>query len=240
MPRHDTAKDRASQIFRRRQIADLATLKHALGTPSRTTVFRVLSSAGYLTSYSHAGRYYTLRRIPRFDEAGLWAHGEALFSKDGTLRATIVRMVGEAPAGKTHEEFQAQLRLRAHDTLLDLARDHRIGRADLDRFYLYISADKTVGKEQVAQRRRMLSEKPSPAVLPEPNLLIEVLLAVIHQPDEAPAGIAAALDRQGQKVSREQIEAVFAHYGLEKKRAAGGARGPEGRTEPPAGGKPAT
>ena len=218
MPRHDTAKDRAAQIFRRRQIADLATLKHALGTPSRTTVFRVLSSAGYLTSYSHAGRYYTLDSIPRFDEAGLWAHGDTLFSKYGTLRATIVRIVGEAPGGKTHEELQAQLRLRVHDTLLDLVRDHRLDRVDLDRVYLYVSADKTVGKEQVAQRRRMLEAQPSPAALPEPSLLIEVLLAVIHRPKGEPAGIAAVLDRQGRKVSREQIEAVFARYGLGKKK----------------------
>lgn len=218
MPRHHTAKDRAAQIFRRRQIADLATLKDALGTPSRTTVFRVLSCAGYLTSYSHAGRYYTLRRIPRFDEAGLWAHGEALFSKDGTLRASIVRMVGEAVAGKTHEELQAQLRLRVHDTLLDLVRDHQIDRADLGRFYLYVSADKAAGKEQVTRRHRMLSEEPAPTALPEPKLIIEVLLAVIPQPDEAPAGIAAALDRQGQAISREQIEAVFARYGLGKKK----------------------
>jgi len=218
MPRHNTAKDRAARIFRRRQIADLAALKHALGTPSRTTVFRVLSSAGYLTSYSHAGRYYTLRRIPRFDEAGLWAHGEALFSKDGTLCATIVRLVGEAPAGKTHEELQAQLRLRVHDTLLDLVRDHRIDRADLGRLYLYVSADKAVGEAQAVRRRRMLSEEPAPAALPEPNLLIEVLLAVIHQPDEGPTGIAADLDRQGRKVSREQVEAVFARYGLAKKK----------------------
>lgn len=217
MPRRDTAKDRAARIFRRRQIADLAELKHALGTPSRTTVFRVLSSAGYLTSYSHGGRYYTLRSIPRFDEAGLWAHREALFSKDGTLRATIVRMVGAAPAGKTHEELQAQLRLRVHDTLLDLVRDHRIGRADLDRFYLYVNADKAAGKGQVAQRRRILSAEPSPAALPEQNLLIEVLLAVIHQPDEGPDGVAAALDRQGRRVSREQVEAVFARYGFKKK-----------------------
>jgi len=220
MPRHDTAKVRAARIFRRRQVADLAMLKHALGTPSRTTVFRVLSSAGYLTSYSHAGRYYTLRRIPHFDETGLWAHGEARFSKDGTLRATIVRMVGEAPAGKTHDELQAQLRLRVHDTLLDLVRDDRIGRADLDRFYLYVSADKAAGKGQVAQRRRMLKAEPSPAALPEPSLLIEVLLAVIHQPEDEPAGIAAVLDRQGRKISREQIEAVFARYGLGKKQGA--------------------
>jgi hypothetical protein len=218
MPRHDTAKDRAARTFRRRQIADLAMLKHALGTPSRTTVFRVLSSAGYLTSYSHAGRYYTLDNIPRFDEAGLWAHGDVLFSKHGTLRATIVRIVEEAPGGKTHEELQAQLRLRVHDTLLDLVRDHRLGRADLDRVYLYVSADKTAGKEQVAQRRRMLTAEPSPAALPEPSLLIEVLLAVIHRPEGKPAAIAAVLDRQGRKVSREQIEAVFSRYSLGKKK----------------------
>ena len=218
MPRHDTAKDRATKIFRRRQIADLATIKHALETPSRTTVFRVLSSAGYLTSYSHAGRYYTLRRIPRFDEAGLWAHEGAYFSKDGTLRSTIVRIVGESPAGKTHEELQTQLRLRVHDTLLDLVRDHRVGRADLDGFYLYVSADKTAGKEQVAQRRRILSAEPSLAALPKPNLLIEVLLAVIHHPDEEPDGLAGAMARQGQTISREQIEAVFARYGLGKKK----------------------
>ncbi|PIU20332.1 MAG: hypothetical protein COT18_02830 [Elusimicrobia bacterium CG08_land_8_20_14_0_20_59_10] len=220
MPRHDTTKNRAARIFHRRQIADMAVLKHALGTPSRTTVFRVLSSAGYLTSYSHAGRYYTLRGIPQFDEAGIWAHGEALFSKDGTLRATIVRMVGESPAGNTHDELQAQLHLRVHDTLLDLVRDYRIGRADLDRRYLYVSSDKTAGKEQVAQRRRMLAAEPSPVALPEPNLLIEILLAVIHQSEREPAGIAAALSRQGQKVSREQIEAVFARYGLGKKKGA--------------------
>lgn len=218
MPRHDAAKDdRAERIFHRRQIADLATLKHALETPSRTTVFRALSSAGYLTSYSHGGRYYTLRKIPRFDKGGLWAHGEVFFSKDGTLRATIIRLVSEAPAGKTHEELQSQLRLRVHDTLLDLVRGHRIGRADFDRFYVYISADKAAGKEQVARRRRMLLEKPS-AALPETNLLIEILLAVIHQPEEAPAGIAAALCRQGRKVARDQIEAVFVRYGLGKKK----------------------
>ena len=51
------------KLFRTRPVALLSHLRKALQTPSRTTVFRVLRSVGYLTSYSHAGRYYTLKRI---------------------------------------------------------------------------------------------------------------------------------------------------------------------------------
>src|SRR5207249_7046986 len=60
------------KLFRTRPVALLSDLRKALQTPSRTTVFCVLSSVGYLASYSHAGRYYTLKRIPQFDPRGLW------------------------------------------------------------------------------------------------------------------------------------------------------------------------
>ena len=69
------ARDYASgldRLFHRQPVVLLDDLRRALGTKSRTTIFRILSAAGYLTSFDHAGRYYTLRRIPDFDERGLW------------------------------------------------------------------------------------------------------------------------------------------------------------------------
>jgi len=39
---------------------------------SRMTVFRRLSGVEYLCSYTHAGRYYTLFDIARFDSDGIW------------------------------------------------------------------------------------------------------------------------------------------------------------------------
>ena len=60
-------------LYRSQPVAVLDDLREALDTHgtcvshSRTTIFRILSTAGYLTSYSHAGRYYTLKRIPKFD-----------------------------------------------------------------------------------------------------------------------------------------------------------------------------
>jgi len=52
--------DELRALLRRNQMATLADLKHALGTSVDVTVFRKLKPLGYLSSYSHRGRYYTL------------------------------------------------------------------------------------------------------------------------------------------------------------------------------------
>ena len=231
------SKGRITRLFTLQPVARLPELMRALGTSART-VFRVLSTIGYWTSYSHARRYYTLKKIPQFNKDGLWSHGVALFSKDRTLRATIVRLVGDASAGKTHAELQAQLRLRVHDTLLDLVHDKQIGRAKLDELYLYVSADRRLAQTQIAQRQRLLAVQPPPAPLPETGLVIEVLLAVINQPKADPAAVVPILKRQGRAISREQVKAVFARYDLGKKKLPRHARDGEGASASTSGRKP--
>lgn len=219
MPLLIAATKRLRRLFSRNPISDLPALKRALGVSSRTTVFHALSAVGYRSSYSHAGRYYTLANIPRFDDDGLWAHGAALFSRDKTLRATLLRLIVQAPAGKTHAELQGQLRLKVHNTLLDLVTDKQIGRAELEGLYLYVSADAPRAKTQTEARRHLRpAPSPPPASLSEPEAIIEILLAVIHHPEEELGGIVSLLRRQGQAISREQVELVWARYGLGKKK----------------------
>ena len=106
-----------NRLFRRKRAALLTDLREALGTASRTTIFRILKAVGYFTSYSHAGRFYTLRRIPKFDRLGLWSWRGIGFSSRGTLRATSAFLIEQSEAGQTHEELQNRLGLRVHDTL---------------------------------------------------------------------------------------------------------------------------
>src|SRR5438094_431786 len=87
------------KLFRTRPVALLSDLRKALQTPSRTTVFRVLSSVGYLASYSHAGRYYTLKRIPQFDPRGLWHYRSAPYAPPWSIwwkPHPPVRQIGRA------------------------------------------------------------------------------------------------------------------------------------------------
>src|SRR4030042_4333724 len=140
-------------FFRTRSVADLATLFATLETKSRMSVFRRLSAIGYLTSYTHAGRFYTLRNLPTLDRDGLWCYQGICFSRHGSLKATVPCIVENADAGKTQHELQVRLRVRVHNTLLDLVKEKRIGRATWAAQYLYVSADAARAEAQLTLRR---------------------------------------------------------------------------------------
>jgi hypothetical protein len=221
------------RAFRGKPVAQLKELQQVLGTSGRT-VLRALQRTGYLTSYSHAGKFYTLLHIPAFDERGLWFHGEARFSKHGTLRRTVVVLVTEAPAGHTHEELAIILGLKVHDTLLSLVETDEINRVRLDVAYLYVAADPTVASAQLSVRETMT---PASAPTPPPKTetaapaagapqqldsarVVDVLVAVIHTPKDDARTIAARLRAAGLMVADEQVEAVFEQYGLPGKKTA--------------------
>ncbi len=123
-------------------IATLGDLKTELGTSSTMTVFRKLKELGYLTSYSHRGKYYTLRDIPHFDELGLWSSGSVWFSISGNLLETTCRFVDETEAGFTAAELQRLLHVGVKEPLLKLYRQKRIDRQEVDGEYVYLSREK--------------------------------------------------------------------------------------------------
>jgi len=206
--------------FRHRPIARLDELRRTLHVSGRT-VFRILGRMGYLCSCSHAGKYYTLVRTPSFDADGLWVHSDVLFSRHRTLRDTIVHLVSKAPAGHIHAELQDRLQLRVYDTLHDLVTAREIGRAEIEKLYLYVSVEPTTAEIQIAARQRLLAEPaPAPAPLPDATVVIEVLLAVIHAPKPDLAAVAALLRAQGKAITPGQVEAVWDHYQLGKKKPA--------------------
>jgi hypothetical protein len=101
--------DALRALLLRNQIATLDEMKQALGNPVDVTVFRKLKPLDYLTSYSHRGRYYTLREIARFDDLGLWSQADVWFSRSGTLLTTAERFVNRSPRGFFADELARAL-----------------------------------------------------------------------------------------------------------------------------------
>jgi len=217
MSASDSSHEALLRMFERDRIADLNHLRGVLGPISRMTVFRRLSALGYLSSYSHAGRYYTLREIPAFDSDGLWRHGEVLFSRDGTLARTLVRLVEDADAGQFQRELQLRLRLRVHDTLGDLVTQARLGRSPLWGEYLYTSAEKVRASSQLACRTG-LGPVPAPGATLAPALMVEVLLEVIRGASIRcdPAQVAARLVARGVTVTAALVEHIMERHGVKK------------------------
>jgi hypothetical protein len=92
-------------------------MRPALGTLVDVTVFRKLKPLDYLTSYSHRGRYYTLREIANFDEHGLWSQADVWFSRFGTLLAlaTAESFVNRSPRGYFADELARALHVEVQD-----------------------------------------------------------------------------------------------------------------------------
>jgi len=152
------------QVLRKKTIATMADMKAALGTQVDMTVFRKLRDIEYLTSYSHAGRFYALRELVQFDERGLWSHHEVRFSKSGSLIDTAERFVLEAEGGLFAPELSADLQVEVKDALLKLVRDERIAREEFSGLYLYCSPDGARRRQQILTRRSAVPEEPFGAV----------------------------------------------------------------------------
>ena len=209
------------KIFSRKYIANLDDLFEILVTQSRMSVFRRLKPMGYLTSYTHAGRYYTLPAIPKFDTFGLWFHQEVGFSRAGTLKSTIVDIIDSSEGGMTPAEALNLLRLKVpnslHNALHGLVKDRQIKRHRLFDLPLYTSVDSDAAQDQIAIRRERVKSR-----LPIPDVVsIEMTIAVLVEAIKSgnvivsPSTVLARLNARGMGITVEQVEQVFAQYDLQ-------------------------
>jgi len=145
--------DKLRSLLLRSKIATLDELKQALGTSVDVTVFRKLQPLDYLTSYSHRGRYYTLREIARFDDNGLWSQAAVWFSRFGTLLATAEAFVNRSPRGYFADELARALHVEVQDALHQLTQQRRVTREIVSGLYLYTATDRAIQRGQLLTRR---------------------------------------------------------------------------------------
>jgi len=204
------------RLFLRFKVVDMNTLFKTLKTKSRMSIFRRLKKVSYLSSYTHTGRYYTLAHIPQFDNYGLWFHQSVGFSQYGTLKSTIVELVDRSSAGLTQLELNHTLRIRTHNTLLNLVREHRVIRQRLEKVFVYVGVDPDKAALQVAKRRKKASNNLREIASISATTVIEVLIEAIHASRVriAPSVVANRLSSRGISITSKQVEQVFIQYGI--------------------------
>jgi len=225
---------RLQRMFRHEKVLDMSTLGGRFPSRSRRSLFRDLAELGYLTSYSHAGRFYTLADIADFDQRGLWFFRDIGFSRAGTLKQTVAIQVEEAPDGRTHAELRHVLGVRVHNTLLGLVREERVAREPFEGLHLYVSADAERAAQQMARRTEgVAGALRAPTAEETLEILVEALRAAPHVPQAAV--VAKRLAARGVRVEGRHVQQVFEAHGLQpEKKRRGPARRPLGAEEPAA------
>lgn len=134
------------------KIATLDQLKEELRTNSTMTVFRRLKNLGYVTSYSHRGKYYSLNCIAEYDEIGLWSFNSVWFSKFGNLIETAKEFVEQSKSGFSANELAQILNTEVKHPLLQLFKQKRLYREKLENKFVYFSQQPEKRKQQLTIR----------------------------------------------------------------------------------------
>lgn len=204
------------KLFLRRIVMDILMIQKSCKGRSKRSLLRDMAKLGYLSSYSHAGKFYTLRTIPNFNQHGLWHYEGISFSKHGTLKSTIRVLVSESSAGLTHKELRDLLHVRVQNTLNDLLSNHAITRDSVKNLYLYLNSDQKFALVQVKRRRKQFVDTCGIAPLAS-NTIIEVLLELLCSEDWQPKTISERLKVRDVIVSEIQVKKFFSHYNIKKK-----------------------
>ncbi len=144
---------RLLDLLNEQKIATVVELKKTLGTNSSMTVFRKLKELNYLSSCSHSGKYYTLKRFVKFNTKGLWVFKSVLFSSYGTLAETLKVLIGESMQGYSSVEIEKLLQVKPNGPLLELIRNKSVHREKVSGQYVYFSNNHTIRKQQVLMRK---------------------------------------------------------------------------------------
>ncbi len=206
-------------LFRKNRVLTLKQLQALLNKRSQRSIFRDLVAAGYLSSYSHTGKYYTLLAIPQFDLNSLWHYNEIGFSKFGTLKNTITALVNRAQAGLTHNELKNVLHVRVHNSLFELVQVKKISREKTNNLYVYFNSKQEILQQQRQKRLQSKIFTAQTSTLPSAEIRIDLFIEIIQisQPQVDADKLQLRLNKRGVEISINEIEEVLSFYNLKKK-----------------------
>jgi hypothetical protein len=197
--------------FRKTKIFTLQNVVSRLGY-SIPTVRLKLRQWEARSSYNQSGQYYALPEVPRFDENGLWWFKGAYFSKYGTLKNTVVHLVGASSAGLTGEQIGELVGLNPRSFLHHFRDTTGIHRDKHQGVYVYFSDEKARYEVQVRARLEAIAMGSG---ISEADAVV-ILVALINHHGIEPETLALLPEVRAKGISAAAIESFLARHGLKK------------------------
>jgi hypothetical protein len=148
----NTYLDLLKKSFYNKTVLDMHHVCMAISTSSRSTGYRYLRELHHLTSYTHNGKYYTLPEIAQVDANGFWYFEDIGFSISGTLVDTLLHAITQSAAGKSNSELEKHCGTKIQGALRTLLNSNKIARVRLEKRYLYVDVNPSVGDRQIRKR----------------------------------------------------------------------------------------
>jgi hypothetical protein len=206
--------DDIKKLFSQKPVWTLEELAKELSY-SEISVRRFLKQTGYLRSYTHNGKKYTLSKIPKFNSHGIWRCDQTGFSKHGTLVKTIEHLINKSPAGLSASELAEHLHTPCQAVL---SSQHKAGK--LDRIkpgpqYIYLSTNSRKKQRQIESLQNSFNRENSSELTAQQAVF--ALVKFIQNPSVSFKTLADYLHTQHKEiVSAQSIEVFFQKHHIKK------------------------
>jgi hypothetical protein len=119
---------------------------------SEATLRRDIRRIKGITSFTHQGRFVTLKDIPKFDKNGIWFYRKAGFTKYKNSLELIVHLINNSKEGLNREQIQQILKIQIFQQIQTLLKRNELYRCKIGNKYIYLP-------EQLAmnQKKRLRS-----------------------------------------------------------------------------------
>lgn len=204
-------EDQALEKFRRRKILTIEELVSMLEC-SMITTRRRLKQWRTHTSINQNGRYYTLPRIPVFDQNGLWRYQAVLFSRHGNLKRTIVALIEGSPEGMSAAEIAGLVDLAPNSSFLSRLKDAPgVRREKRGGRFVYLSDQPDVYARQKGRWPEI--------GFPTNEQTVAILVQLIKHPDSSVSELAVRASERGASVAPDVVRDFLRFHDLLKKTA---------------------
>jgi hypothetical protein len=142
------------KLMNKKKIATMAEIRDKVPT-SISTIRRALEKEGYLTSCSHNGVYYALKKEIKFDQNGLFMRNGIMFSCSGGLKQTILDKINNSKAGLSSSEISSVLGDSGKSVLSQLHVNDKVQSQVFGEKRYYFTAEKERRLEQITERIKL-------------------------------------------------------------------------------------
>lgn len=150
--------ERLVTLFKQQKTATISELKVALQTNVTMTIFRKLKQLDYLSSCSHSGKYYSLKRLVKFNDNGYCFVNSILFSIHPTLKETIKVLIQNSHRGYTALEIEKRLKVKPNESVVQLVKENSVTRNKIRGSYVYFAIDSNKKRQQELFRKDNASD----------------------------------------------------------------------------------
>ena len=160
MEKKEKRLDVIKTMIREEKILLFADIEKQLLCPA-VTLRRDLKAIKSMTSFTHRGKYVTLKDIPTFNKHGIWFFRGVGFARFNTSLELIVSVVENSKNGINQDEIESIMKIGISKQIQILMEQERLHRIKIGAKYVYLPSAaardkkkklKLVGSRQIEER----------------------------------------------------------------------------------------